>query len=89
MSCPILRWPIQPDCPKCGNAKDEDILITDLAVERIGRLIVSIFCNDCKSSFEITYSIPRMLYEAEIEDEKIATAPRNAHWHVHCKPTVH
>lgn len=77
MSCRIIRWPIHPDCPKCGNAKDEDILITDLAVERTGRLIVSIFCNECRSCFDIPYSIPRMLYECEQEDEKYATKPIN------------
>lgn len=89
MSCPVLRWPIQPDCPKCGNAKDDDILITDLAVERTGRLIVSIFCNECRCCFDIPYSIPRMLWECEQEDDRIAHAPHNAQLEFKMSKTVH
>jgi hypothetical protein len=85
MKCPVLRWPLNPECPKCEKG-DEDIHITDLAVERIGILVVTVFCDTCKWAYSIPYSIHRVLYEAEMEDERVSSPVPKGTWTAHPKP---
>ena len=74
MPCPVNRWPIHPQCPKCDTKDDDHLLITEIAVERTGYLVVTIFCDECKVAYNVPYFIPQLLTSADYEDESIKTS---------------
>jgi uncharacterized protein YbaR (Trm112 family) len=71
MPCPVNRWPVYPQCPKCDEGDDEKLLITEIAVERTGYIVVTIYCSECKVAYNVPYFIPQLLSNANDEDEKI------------------
>lgn len=72
MSCPVQKQRIPLWCPECNNTDDDHILITELQVERIGLLYITIFCDECKKCFVVPYSIKQLIADAEEQDKNDA-----------------
>jgi hypothetical protein len=83
----VLRWPIEISCDKCKS--DDDVLITELSVERIGLLFVQAFCGTCKYGFAVKLSVFRICAEAEEQDNTVAEKPPDiaGTWAAHPKPS--
>jgi hypothetical protein len=83
----VLRWPVELKCEKCNC--DDDVLISELSVERIGLLFVQAFCGTCKHAFAAKLSMARLCTDAEDQDNLIdQPLPEIAGtWTAHPKPS--
>jgi hypothetical protein len=83
----VLRWPIEITCDKCNS--EDDVLISDLSIERIGILFVQAFCGTCKYGFVLKLSVFRICAEAEEQDNAVDQRPPEIAdtWTAHPKPS--